>query len=198
MFIKYLSNQRLQSLNHASVSCPNIIYVCPEQMHSDLPPDLECISYYLMYTRNQIYESCEIHPGCVFSNLAASSVQMSFCKRWPSELLNHSGTQYSLILQPESSFPWLPSPATKPCRIVRLPTSALRAIMARTPSCMILVKVRASRPKPVEQSPGATMFMVTPVFPTGHKAASWRAAHSSTSFVRAYLFQAQVSNILSC
>ena len=136
---------------------------------------------------NQVCESREIHPGCASSSLATSSFQIAFCKRWPSALLTQSGTQYSLILQPDSSFPWLFSPATKPCKIVRLPTSAVRAIMARIVSCMILVKVLASRPKPVEQRPGATMFTTTPVRSTGHKAASWRTAHSSTSFVRAYL-----------
>ena len=136
---------------------------------------------------NQICESCEIHPGCTPSSRAASSFQMSFCKRCPSVLLTQSGTQNSLILQPDRSFPWLSSPATKPCKIVRLPSSAVRAIMARSDSCMILVKVLASRPKPVEQRPGATMFTTTPVRSTEHKAANWRTAHSSTSFVRAYL-----------
>ena len=38
-------------------------------------------------------------------------------------------------------------------------------------SCMILVKARASRPKRVEQRPGATMFTITPVRSTGHTAA---------------------------
>jgi hypothetical protein len=116
--------------------------------------------------------SCDKHPGCIFSNLSTSSFQIFFCKRWPSALLTQSGTQYSLILQPDSSFPWLASPATRPCKIVRLPTSAVRAIMARIVSCMILVKVLASRPKPVEQRPGATMFTTTPVCSTGHMSAN--------------------------
>lgn len=138
-------------------------------------------------TGNQICESWVIQPGCTSSSLATSSFQIFSCNRWPSALLSQLGTQYSLILQPDSSFPWLSSPAVSPCKMVRLPTSAVRAMRARIVSCMILVKVLASRPKPVEQRPGATMFTTTSVCSTGHKAANCRTAHSSTSLLRAYL-----------
>ena len=145
---------------------------------------------------DQICASCETHPGCTSSSRAASSLQIPFCNRWPSALLTQSGTQFSLILQPDSNFPWLSSPATKPCKIVRLPSSAVRAIMARIVSCMTLVTVLASRPKPVEQRPGATMFTTTPVRSTGHNPANWRTGHSSTSFVRAYLIPILVSHAI--